>query len=149
MLYGVYIGDCYYGFHEKKKVAISYAKKYAKSNPLETNIRVDRLDPERYSDSRFLDYWLEPIGKTYVPNIFYDSMEDISFSSIKKRKTLEKKLKQLLLIPSLKKKDIKAILDVLEILKKKRKSCEAYTPSIRMLNDAYWRMYEYRSSYVE
>lgn len=149
MIYAVFIGDSYYGFHEKKKVAISYARKYAKSNPLEKKIRVDVIDSLRYTDTRFLDYWLEPINRTFVPNIYYDIMEDISFNSLDHHKKLENKLKELMTVPSLSKKEKKAILEVLVILKKRRKACEIYTPSIRILNDGYWRMCEYRDSYVE
>lgn len=139
-MFAVIANGKYIAFHEKKKVIERYAKLYKRTNQFDS-VRLSKID--KTNDKYDEDLYLIPCNETYVQQRYYDIM--VIESRYQEKLQLEKYLERLI-FEDLSFKELKIIFDGLDVVRKKRKECGQYTPSVETLNTLYWMQEEYQNA---
>lgn len=141
-MYVVEVNGKITAFHKKKKVLKKYLKNYRNTNPKD-DVFLLEIDDDIESDIFNEDLYLVPCNETYIQQRYIDNFYLISEYDDKVR--LESQLKRLLK-ENLTVAEKKTLLQVLEIVKSRRKEAGAYTPSLEHLSEIYWMYEEWKNN---
>lgn len=141
-MYVVEVNGKITAFHKKKKVLKKYLKNYRNTNPKD-DVFLLEIDDDIESDIFNEDLYLVPCNETYIQQRYIDNFYLTSEYDDKVR--LESQLKRLLK-ENLTVAEKKTLLQVLEIVKSRRKEAGAYTPSLEHLSEIYWMYEEWKNN---
>lgn len=143
----VYVGivnDEIVAFHDKKDIMSTYLTNYKETNPTDI-VSLCRMKKKQAKENlHYHNYWLVPCNETYVQTEYVDTLSMLSFDYQDKVMLIEK-LNQML-SKSKRKNDKIVLIDTIQIIESNKKRCGTYTPSLRILNEEYWKYEQYRNN---
>lgn len=132
-------------FHKKLPVMKIYVKNYLDTN--KESLTIVKMAKRKEEELNFHNLYLEMVEgfrHLYIQRMYLDAylvMVDLREEEL--LKSLEEKLFLLLKRKNTTKEEI-TILEVLKIVKDKKKNLVHYTPTLKVLSDMHWRYQEYK-----
>ena len=129
-------------FHNDKEVMTTYLRNYKETNPSDIVSLCKMKKKEARKNLHYYDYWLVACNETYVQTK-YEHILSMCVEYNDKVNLLEQ-LNQLL-SETKKRKYRLVLIDTIKIIESNKKRCGAYTPSLDILDEEYWKYEEYRN----